>query len=401
MNIYSAAIFVKMSPCLLTWLTKNAPKQGESEKLGFKLVDSQIEFEKTELIKFVKYLSSPWPSKVGTRPNIPVGIKDEIKNEASHKCAICSHTSGEFAHIDPVHNSKNNHPHNLIYLCPNCHDQFDNKKNITDTEIRKIKSDILSTRISIWRSHEKTLDTTLSLINELAVLRDKASESNNRIYKDLEDEVVNAVEQALPNVSVEVESILVNNLNSILQGKHSSDDLIQERARHLRDTHKENCPLCKGCGVYKSLECPVCNGVGIVSVELLSEIDLSPYEQEECPLCKGKGSHNEWECPICRGVGTVDVEAISEIDLSPFEQEECPLCKGKGSHNEWECPICRGVGTVDVDAISEIDLSPFEQEECPLCKGKGSHNECECPICKGIGTVDKSALEIIDLSYYE
>ncbi|TOI69294.1 zinc finger domain-containing protein, partial [Vibrio parahaemolyticus] len=70
--------------------------------------------------------------------------------------------------------------------------------------------------------------------------------------------------------------------------------------RHLRDTHKENCPLCKGCGVYKSLECPVCNGVGTVSVELLSEIDLSPYEQEECPLCKGKGSHNEWECPICR-----------------------------------------------------------------------------------------------------
>jgi len=31
--------------------------------------------------------------------------------ESKFRCVICNHISGGVAHIDPIHNSKNNHPH--------------------------------------------------------------------------------------------------------------------------------------------------------------------------------------------------------------------------------------------------------------------------------------------------
>lgn len=139
LNQFEAAILLKMSPRLIKWFTSYAPKWKETRKL--KYIDSKDEFiyfRKEELVDFDKYLSSPWPSKTDKeRPNIPIGIEDEIKLESSFICAICGHTSIELTHIDPVHNSKNNHPHNLISLCPNCHDSFDNKKTIKKGQIKK------------------------------------------------------------------------------------------------------------------------------------------------------------------------------------------------------------------------------------------------------------------------
>ncbi|AQS05557.1 hypothetical protein [Clostridium beijerinckii] len=69
-------------------------------------------YSKNELNRFNSYLSQPGPSKEGKRPSIPKGIKNKIKKESGGACAICGSGLGEFAHIDSVYNSRNNHPHN-------------------------------------------------------------------------------------------------------------------------------------------------------------------------------------------------------------------------------------------------------------------------------------------------
>lgn len=71
-------------------------------------------------------MSTSWPMPPeAIKLNIPSGIKKEIKRESGGECAICGFGEGEYTQIDPVSNSKNNHPHNLIYLCPNCHTKYD------------------------------------------------------------------------------------------------------------------------------------------------------------------------------------------------------------------------------------------------------------------------------------
>ena len=115
LNEFEAAILLRMSPELLRWFTSFAPKYHETRKL--KYIENRcgiLYFSKEDLLDFNKYLSLPWPSiSFDKRPSIPEGIEYEIKSETKFKCAICNYTFGEIAHIDPVHNSKSNHPHNL------------------------------------------------------------------------------------------------------------------------------------------------------------------------------------------------------------------------------------------------------------------------------------------------
>ena len=238
------------------------------------------------------------------------------------------------------------------------------------------------------------MDSVSSLIKELVILNSKKfnnKELQNEAIKELLDEIKNHTfkefdahpidlkEHEKPKVYIKYKEKLRAIFN---ENVDVEEKLIEERNNYIKESGKEECPLCMGTGVHNEWKCPICRGVGTVDEALNDDIDLAPFEQEECPLCKGSGDHNEWGCPICRGVGTVDQAAIDEIDLTPFDQEECPLCRGTGGHNEGPCPICRGVGTVDQAAIDEIDLTPFDQEECPLCKGTGGHNEGPCPICR-------------------
>ena len=366
LNIFEAAILLKMSPNLLSWFTSYSPKFKETRKLGY--VDCKAEilyFTRLELLDFDKYLSMPWPAeKEEQRPRVPSGIEDEIKSESKFRCVICNHASAHVAHIDPVHNSKNNHPHNLIYICPNCHDLYDKKKTIKRSQIKKLKDDLLQTKIIIWKSYTSLIDSVSSLIKELEKVSSKDFE-NKELQQDTVSELLYEIKK---HVSKEFDT-------------HPSE--IKEYGKQKIFTE------------YKKKISEILIEDVDVEERLIKERNSYILEsgKAECPLCKGTGVHNEWECPVCRGVGTVDQEAIDEIDLTPFEQEECPLCKGTGVHNEWECPVCRGVGTVDQEAIDEIDLTHFEQEECPLCKGTGIDNERECRGCRGIGTTDRRNLE--------
>ncbi|AKL95765.1 HNH endonuclease [Clostridium aceticum] len=415
MNALEAAIYMKMSPKLLEWFANYAPKYNDNRKLRIsKTEDGILFYTRGELDEFNDFLSQAWPSKEGVRPAIPAGIQREIKGESRGVCAICGSDLGEFAHIDPVHNSKNNHPHNLIYLCPNCHTKYDNKHFYTLKEIREIKDAILKNRVIIWKAESDLINSIIALTIELKRIKENKKCSSAHIYNELNDNILKEIREAVNIDSSEMNNNLpkyrdvkkYNNLKDrikkvLKEHENLEEEIIQETEEYLIESNETLCPLCKGSGTHNSWECPICRGVGTVDRGALEDIDLSDYKQEECPLCKGKGTHNNWECPICIGVGTVDHGALEDIDLSDYRQEECLLCKGKGTHNNWECPICIGVGTVDHGALEDIDLSDYKQEECPLCKGKGTHNNWECPICRGVGTVDRGALEDIDLSDYK
>ena len=414
LNEYEAAILLKMSPNLLKWFTSYAPKYQDNRKLKCVNRDGDLFYSPKDLLEFDQFLSEPWPSKARVaRPNVPSGIEEEIKSESNFRCAICDHTQGTIAHIDPIYNSKNNHPHNLIYLCPNCHALYDKKKGLTRKQIQNLKDDILQTKLVIWKSYTSLLDSISCLIKELETV--STYDFNNKNLKEqmiceLLDEINKHVAKEFNDHPRDIKKHekhktyenYKNNLREILsENRDVVQKVINERNAYIVKSDEAECPLCEGSGVHNDWPCPVCRGVGTVDQRALDHIDLSPYEQEECPLCEGSGDHNDWRCPICRGVGTVDQRALDHIDLSLYEQEECPLCEGSGDHNDWPCPVCRGVGTVDQRALDHIDLSPYEQEECPLCEGSGDHNDWPCPVCRGVGTVDQEALDHIDLSPYE
>ncbi len=126
---YEAAARVGLSPSLLRWLTKHAPKHGDTRKLKVSKIEHDVYFfDEQELLSFDAWLKLPWPkSEKAKRPGIPDGIRDEIRIEANGACAICHghKDTCQAAHVDPVARSKNNHPENLIHLCSNDHIAYD------------------------------------------------------------------------------------------------------------------------------------------------------------------------------------------------------------------------------------------------------------------------------------
>ncbi len=403
MNIYEAAVFLRMSPRLIRWFTRHTPKKGHSERLAFEIGENdEPYFDENRLRRFDRYLAEPWPSKKSGRPEIPAGIRTEVKLESRCRCVICSHVNGQLAHIDPVHNSKNNHPHNLIYLCPNCHDLYDKRKLITQKEIRSLKTDILDIQVSIWRSQAGLLRTVFLLVRALELVLAKIEFSKFKAYAVIQDQLLQTIKtRAKASASVRENPTLAEKILSFCDGDNEIDNLIQQRNDLLTSSHTAVCPLCEGTGDHNNGTCPVCRGEGTIDARDAEKIDLSPFEQEACPLCEGTGDHNDWICPVCRGEGTIDARDAEKIDLSLFEQVECPLCGGTSDHNNGICPVCRGEGTIDARDAEEIDLLPFEQEACPLCEGTGDHNNGICPVCRGEGTIDARDAEEIDLSLFE
>lgn len=61
------------------------------------------------------------------RPTIPADLKRKVLVEAGHRCAIptCRYITVEIHHIVPWETCKVHEYHNLIALCPNCHNRAD------------------------------------------------------------------------------------------------------------------------------------------------------------------------------------------------------------------------------------------------------------------------------------
>ncbi len=422
-----AAIRVRISPDLLRWFTRYAPKHGCSRKLPFTERDGEYFYNEEELIDFNDYLKKPWPRPAGAkRPHVPEGIRQEIKIEANHKCAFCEYTnSGEGAHIDAVHKGGCNHPHNLIWSCPNHHSEYDLGHKIgtlvKEDHVRVIKELLLESRLRHWRMELRTVAGCLSVIEELRkiskyIVSPQFAEVRSELAGLAKRTVEAAAEAAKIDLAKHVQSSTPSyvryaaKIAALVPGDSSSSSHVIEEAaqtinaateEYLEESGLATCPLCKGAGEHNQYQCPICAGEGAIHEDDLDEIDLLPYKQVNCPLCKGTGDHNRFDCPICFSIGTVDIATEDEIDLRPFLQVKCPLCKGSGDHNRFDCPVCTGVGTVDVAREEEIDLSPYQQRRCPVCRGHGDRDGFDCPLCIGVGTIDAEREETLDLAQYK
>jgi DnaJ-class molecular chaperone len=413
-----AAILVRMSPDLLRWFTGHAPKHGETRKLPCEIKDGEYFYREADLLDFDRYLREPWPvPEKSPRPGIPAGISRELITEANHKCAFCDHSlHGEGAHIDPVHKSRCNHPHNLIWSCPNHHTEYDRgqkiKTDLSRDQVALVKEMLLMGRLRIWRVELRTIAGYLSAIEALdEFVRTLTRKGGDELLQTLLPQA-----QALLRATVDsaaktkaasaVEKNFVRRI-SALPTAGSREELREAvsaagdaKEEYLADSGLSACPLCHGSGEHNRFRCPVCQGDGTVPEEIAEEIDLRAFRQVSCPVCKGTAVHNRAECLACLGVGTIDRAREENFDLRPYRQVSCPVCYGFEDRHGAECVICLGVGTIDEGRAENLDLRPFRQAECPLCRGTGTYNRGECPECRSTGKVDAGRAENIDLRRY-
>ena len=128
LNYDEAAHRVRMTPTLLKWCTKYAPRR-DGMKLAF-APDGTI--DEQDLTSFDAHLRADWGDKY-----VPTGILEELKREALGRCATCPDTQPlDGAHVnrrkhEALHYYQ--HPHNLLLMCKNCHGRYDSMKDPTLT----------------------------------------------------------------------------------------------------------------------------------------------------------------------------------------------------------------------------------------------------------------------------
>ncbi|TDX02176.1 zinc finger domain-containing protein [Dinghuibacter silviterrae] len=414
---FEAAQEVKISPTLLRWFTSYAAKD-DGRKLMFEIRDGLYYYDKKELLDFSSYLHLPWAKPPrGTRPSIPAGIITEIKTESHYRCPICNTNMGELAHIKPVSKTFDNHPHNLIYLCPNHHTAYDfgaRYANISEEEVLLHKKALQNFQSISWGLQGQIINTYLSLINAIGRVKELEHLLLNASTEAEFDSLLQAIlakidklkstKNVNPKIDQLIESVKVDRNEKSPKEAYLFLSVKEEiEKEYQQDKGLIKCPLCNSRGYTDLFDiCPVCVGDGYINKK--REVDISIYEIENCPLCKGRGQTNEFEtCPPCHGQGKLTKEQIEIIDFSIYEIENCPLCEGRGYTDEFDsCPPCGGEGKLTKEQIETIDFSIYEMENCPLCNGRGYTDEFDsCPPCGGEGKLTKEQIEIIDFSIYK
>lgn len=420
LDLFGAAVLVDMSPELLKWFTSYAPKSGDPRKLATAgKADSVTLFDQDDLIDFSRWLAEPWPTKGNSRPPIPTGIVREIKNESAGQCALCK-TNGdscEAAHIEPVSQSENNHPHNLIWLCANHHTKFDKghlgPKKKDAQFVRDFK------RVLLWHSKETYLVKAeaskialhlLETARRASVLNPKTTEqlnateavgkevisklldvSKRKDKKSSQFAAFNKLGELAVNASLNAKANINDSLSTIANGR---SDFVLAAGLKI-------CPLCKGNGRWHGEDCPYCGGDGAVSGQIFRQFDSTDYEQVDCPVCEGDGRRNGEDCPICHGDCQMERRFAERIDVRDFKLVECSLCDGNGTHDGDDCPVCGGDGQLERRFADNVDLSDFDMVDCPLCEGEGQFNDNDCPACRGDRTMPRRLADKIDVSRFE
>jgi hypothetical protein len=409
LSAIGAALLVRMSPDLLRWFTEHAPKKGSARKLPFVKRTGLYFYRRKDLEAFDTFLRQPWPHTPGNRPPVPVGIRREIRLEAHSGCAVCHHgNDGEAAHIVAVASSLNNHPENLIWLCPNHHTRYDKGHklhvDLNGTEIRAIKARLVDSQIRYWRLEQAAGRKVLLFIKDIQDLRASMKRlplKEQAAFLPHAESFARAASKKLGlsgrrgavSSGGEAYRKLTADVAAAVSHKESFDDVAKDvtsaRERYQAATNTIECRLCSGRGYHAGDgSCPACDGDGVIEKSVASNLDWSAFDDVTCPLCEGTGSYADHaDCPYCGGDGTVEKRWADQFDPSRFRQVRCPLCKGKKSFRDYDdCPFCGGDGTVEDHRATSADLSPWELVRCPACRGRTSS---ECHACEGEGKVER------------
>ncbi|PDS46348.1 hypothetical protein CO662_36175 [Rhizobium anhuiense] len=416
---FEAAAMTAMSPDLLRWFTKYAPKSGIKRKL--RVADKKNDayfFDAEEVVSFDQWLKLPWPKKDGKRPGIPKAIRDEIKVEAGGECAICNkhEDTCEAAHIDPVSQSFNNHPENLIWLCANHHTAYDKglfgPAEAEEDFIVGFKLVLRRYRVMLWKMQHEASHVLFSVLDNCDHLQKQLAAATTKeqvaAVQSLAEKTLKklpklaAVSKADPNYA-NVKA-LSNGINALKVSKVSVPKRLVA-AQSLRTEYAATfgfvaCPLCKGTGHHDHGDCPVCHGDREIDERLAESVDLTDFEKINCPLCEGSGRHNGDECPACAGERNMDRRDASYIDLRDFDLVNCPVCEGKGEFRGVTCRECGGEGELERQHAARIDAADYKVVKCPLCKGRGQYDGRDCPECGGNGDLLAREAALVELDSY-
>lgn len=425
LNITEAALLLSMSPELLMWLTTHAPKRKDPRKLRVaRTVEGVAMFAKSELLDFNKWLMQAWPSAPGKRPTIPTGIHNEIVNESATVCAICFQypNACEAAHIEPVAQGKNNHPHNLILLCANHHTMYDKGVYGPHEEdadfVKHYKRVLLGRSRMLYQVKVGAVREAFHLLEvgrRASQIEPKTAEQK-KLVKSVGEEIlkqVALVKAKKPTKKDDEGYDAFAKLDAIT----SSDDFVKEvsvrkRLRALTVVSDDfrlaagmaKCPLCGGSGTRYGEECPYCGGEGAVTERLAQVFDQRDYDYVACPVCEGSGEHRIYdECPACHGNKEMERRIADTIDVRDYAWVECPLCEGTTRYGDFDqCPYCSGHGEVERKVKDEFDPSVYELTECDLCEGDGVAEGYDiCPKCGGEGRLSGGDAERLDKREYQ
>lgn len=422
LNEYEAAVRVGMSPRLLRWLAKYAPKHDDPRTLVISKQEGDIVFfDEQELVSFNEWLKKPWPRKNGKRPYIPTGIREEIKIEANGECAIChsNRDSCEAAHLDPVAKSDNNHPENLLWLCSNHHTVYD--KGLYGPKAQD--ADFVAGFKQTLHFHEKSQwRMQIEVRHKLFLVLEDCSRLEEQLKTATTEEHVKAVESIarkslnqLPNLapvsladpSYKAYQAISLQLSELVGDSNGPKAVARQlgaaksiRRQYVAALGYVPCPLCDARGVFDGSDCPVCHGDREIPESDAKTVDLTEYEHVPCPLCRGSGLHDGENCPECNGEKEVARWYANQVDIAQYDRITCQLCAGKRTFEGDDCPECNGQGTVPRWYADNMDLSKYVKVSCPLCKGKGLFEGEYCPECNGDKEVPSWHADHIDLSKY-
>jgi DnaJ-class molecular chaperone len=416
---YEAAALVGMSPTLLRFFASRKAKKNENRKLAVaKKVDDTLYFDEEELRAYDKWLRQPWPAENGKRPYLPSPIRDEIRQEANLECALCyrSGEAGEAAHIRDVATSKNNHPHNLIWLCSNHHTKLDNgsfgPKGVENSDILSLKHGLQLFSKHAWLGQaqiSKQIAATLSLCDDMQKqLRISQSPVAVKAIEALGTRALTLLPKlASYSEAKEVRATLKKLTSKIASGKAASGlttaqrlvDAVSFEEEFLEKSGLKRCPLCEGAKAHNGYDCPVCHADGTIDADI--QVDLEEFELITCQLCGGCGRHEGEDCPVCRGERKLERRFADLIDFREYDPVDCPLCEGSGNWEGDECRECRGEKRIPKGLADQVDLSDYQYVDCPRCDGGGSFRGEDCPECGGERTMLSKYATEVDLSKYD
>jgi len=111
------------------------------------------------------------------RPKVPKAIQTTVLTSSKRRCCICFGLNGDLdikkgqiAHIH--HDSSNNIPENLAFLCLNHHDEYDSKtsqaKSILDSEVKAYLADLYH----YWETPKRSLPTDIErdVLQEMSLI---------------------------------------------------------------------------------------------------------------------------------------------------------------------------------------------------------------------------------------
>ncbi|MFE0587978.1 HNH endonuclease [Pantoea vagans] len=418
---FEAACITGMSPTLLRWLSSYAPKYKEKRKLKIaEKHDDIYYFELDELHAFNTWLKSPWPFKPGTRPNIPDKIRREIMDEANGECAICHghKDTCEAAHIDPVSQSHNNHPENLLWLCSNHHTSFDaghfGPKDENKEFVSNFKQVLHRYKIFLWRTQHEISQKLLTVLVDCEGLAKQLKLAKTPSEIEAVEKIAKATLDKLPKLAPVSKSDpkyqefknIAEDISSLARDHENSVEKRLDKAHVIRNQYITaygfvHCPLCSGEGRHNGSDCPVCDGNREVEKDIANRIDVSRFNLIDCPLCEGQGQYCRDDCPACGGNAQLEKRYAETIEVRDFENVICPLCEGEANYKGNDCPACHGNREMNRRHAVEIDLREYEEVDCPLCDGSGQFEGNDCPECGGNRTLESRFAAQIDTGSYD